>query len=82
MIVQVYLTIAFLVLLIGGLAAWALLPPIMRRLKLENEMDAQRKLQVEKEAEEHAKAAAEVAQWYGDAPRDDTRVQENKTRET
>ncbi|MCW3095234.1 MAG: hypothetical protein JWL77_852 [Chthonomonadaceae bacterium] len=82
MIVQVYLTIAFLVLLIGGLAAWALLPPIMRRLKLENEMDAQRKLQVEKEAEERAKAAAEVAQWYGDAPRDDTRVQENKTRET
>ncbi len=78
MIVQVYLTIAVIVLLVGGLAAWVLLPPILRRLKLENEMDAQLKLQAAKEAADRAKAAAEVAQWCTDAPHDETRVQENK----
>jgi flagellar biosynthesis/type III secretory pathway M-ring protein FliF/YscJ len=78
MIVQVYLTIAFVVLLVGGLLAWALLPPILRRLKLENEMEAQSKAQAAKEAADRAKAAAEVAQWYEGAPHDDAKVEENK----
>ncbi len=79
MIVQVYLTIALIVLGAGGLFAWIVLPPVLRRLKLENDLDAQRKLEEAKEAEERKKAAAEVAQWYGGGPPEDTTVQENKT---
>jgi len=60
MLVEVYLTVFLIALIVAGILAWLLLPPLLRRLNYESRIERQIKARQEEERRCRAEAEREL----------------------
>ena len=81
MILEVYLTIALVALVVLGIPAYFLVPPMLRRIKAENLLEEQQRHEKAREAELRAAAERELKECLQayEQPENKDQAQENKT---